>query len=100
MAPYDALTIPEIIREIVGHLRVDRHVGIYNYAEAQPAWATGSQQDMLSAALCCQAFKDPGLDILWDTLHGMKPLLKLIPGMQELDIRGDSEMVTLQMIFF
>jgi hypothetical protein len=74
--PHLALTIPEIFLEILENLRKAEH----SYFPRPD-----SPRDLLSTALCCRAFKDLSLDILWDTLPEIAPLLKLIPGMQDLN---------------
>ncbi|KAF8222804.1 hypothetical protein L208DRAFT_575126 [Tricholoma matsutake] len=83
MGPYQALVISEIIREIVTYLKPEF------YHTTDP----NCSRDLLSAALCCKAFKDPALDVLWHTVDSITPLLKLIPGMQEVHgqvaLRGD-----------
>jgi hypothetical protein len=70
MAPHHALIISEILSLILENL------GIHSY---------GSRRNLLSAALCCKAFKDLSLDVLWYTMTGITPILKLIPGMERVD---------------
>ena len=72
MSPHNALMIPEIITEIVANLKL----------EVNDIRDPDRRKDLLSAALCCEAFKNPGLDVLWHTMDSIVPVLKLIPGMQ------------------
>jgi len=76
MAPHHALMIPEIVMEILKNLRK----GSYGHYPRH-----NSARDLLSTALCCRAFKDLSLDVLWYTMTEITPILKLIPGMQEIN---------------
>jgi hypothetical protein len=75
MAPHHALTIAEIISIILSNLRPMRLV------------IAGRARDVLSAILCCKNFMEPGLDVLWHSMYSIRPLLRLIPGMREIDGR-------------
>jgi hypothetical protein len=81
MPQHRALTIPEIISEILKN-------AMYKYCPPYNSnldeWKK-SRADLLSAALCCTAFKEPSLDLLWNTMSTILLLLRLIPGMAEID---------------
>ncbi|KDQ51737.1 hypothetical protein JAAARDRAFT_40760 [Jaapia argillacea MUCL 33604] len=63
-----ALQIVEICREICIHLK-------------DPHDQKKSQSSLLSLAQCSRAFSQPALDLLWETLYDMEPLLKLLSGL-------------------
>jgi hypothetical protein len=76
MAPHHALTIADIISIILSNLR-----------PMDPEGENGrlARQDLLSAILCCKNFMEPGLDVLWHSIYSIDPILRLIPGMREID---------------
>jgi hypothetical protein len=76
MAPHDALIIPEIQMEILENLRMSEYGPGYYPRDK-------SARDLLSTALCCKAFKELSLDVLWCTMSEITPIMKLIPGMQD-----------------
>jgi hypothetical protein len=78
MAPHNALTIPEIRSEILTKLNIDCEFDDDEYLED----ARRARRNLLSATLCCKAFKDQSLDVLWRTIPSLIPLLVLIPGVQ------------------
>ena len=45
------------------------------------------RRDVLSVVLSCKAFREPGLNVLWHTMYAVRPLLRFIPGMREIDGR-------------
>jgi hypothetical protein len=67
---HTALEIYDIIHQILMIILKDKN---------------GLKTDLLSMALCCKAFKDPSLDILWTHMTSVVPLLKLIPGVEEIE---------------
>ena len=69
MAPV-ALSIPEIGREIVGHLD-----GVPQNGTRSPE----AQETLRSVGLVCKALFHPAMDSLWKTLSSLLPLLKLLP---------------------
>jgi hypothetical protein len=81
MPPHSALTIPEVIFEIFKNM-TDKYSPPYGSDLAE--WKK-LRKDLLSGALGCKAFKEPCLDLLWNTMSTLIPLLTLIPGMEEID---------------
>ena len=43
---------------------------------------TEKRRCLLNAALTCKDFLDVALDVIWEKLDSMVPLLKLLPGLQ------------------
>jgi hypothetical protein len=39
-----------------------------------------TKKDMLSAALTCHAFLEPGLDEIWSSINPFRPLISCLPG--------------------
>ncbi|KDQ51739.1 hypothetical protein JAAARDRAFT_198819 [Jaapia argillacea MUCL 33604] len=63
-----ALQIVEICREICIHVE-------------DPLSRKNTQLSLLCLAQCSRAFSQPALDLLWEELPDMEPLLKLISGL-------------------
>jgi hypothetical protein len=70
MAPHRIFGIPEILAEIMTYVDTGR--------ACRQKW-------LLWIALSCKAFSSHALDILWVELESLLPLLKLLPGFQEVD---------------
>jgi hypothetical protein len=70
------LTDTDVTREIL------KHVG--HYDELDTDGRRKARVDLVSAALCCTGFKDASLDLLWYTMYSIVPVLRLIPGIQEI----------------
>jgi hypothetical protein len=81
MTPHIALTIPEIISEIFKNV-AHEYCAPHSYESNE---GKQSRRDLLSGALSCKAFMNPCLDLLWNTMVTILPLLKLIPEMEEID---------------
>jgi hypothetical protein len=45
---------------------------------------TEARANLLSTALSCTGLRDASLDLLWSTMYSIVPLLKLFPGIHEL----------------
>lgn len=43
------------------------------------------RRDLLAIALCCKTWKDKGLNLLWNRMSSLAPLLSLLPRMQRID---------------
>ncbi|KDQ51730.1 hypothetical protein JAAARDRAFT_40752 [Jaapia argillacea MUCL 33604] len=81
-----ALCIVEICREICIHVK-ERSRNLRR-PRLSPA----------RLARCSRAFSQPALDLLWETLNDMEPLLKLIPGLDVESRVVDSRKVKLYII--
>ena len=46
---------------------------------------TGNRRCLLNVALTCKGFVDLALDVLWEALNSLVPLLKLLPALQVVD---------------
>ncbi|CAA7265135.1 unnamed protein product [Cyclocybe aegerita] len=46
---------------------------------------------LVAAALTCRAWKDPALDLVWDCLLSVEPLLRLLPGISGIENISASE---------
>jgi hypothetical protein len=78
MAPHRLLGIPEILAEIIRYVGVG-YLGHDKDSEAQ------RRKQLLWTALSCKAFSPHALDVLWEKLDSLLPLLKLLPGFQRVD---------------
>jgi hypothetical protein len=93
MAPHNALLVPDILTTILRNLKEDIGFALVPGLRDRAVRYRPSTRDLLSTALCCKAFKDPSLDILWHTVESFAPLLELIPGMQWEDFGGSWKLV-------
>jgi hypothetical protein len=69
-----ALVNTDVLREVLGQVACCE-----DYSERG-----AMRSNLLSAALCCRAFKEISLDLLWRTIYSIIPLLKILPGIQEI----------------
>lgn len=80
MPPHHALTSSDVLDEILKGLTYhDKNVVNVNLQGRMV------RRDLLAASLTCKAWKDKGLDLLWNRLSSLTPLLMLLPGLQRID---------------
>jgi hypothetical protein len=72
------LTDTDVTREIL------KQVAHHDNDDMDERLSLRSRKDLVSVALCCKGFKDISLDILWYTMHSIVPVLRLVPGIREI----------------
>lgn len=73
MHSHRALLIPEILQAI---FEFTESLGYRNGSTAEKR---KHQRYLLQLALCCRAFARTALDMLWEYLPSMQPLIKILP---------------------
>lgn len=72
------LYVEEILREIFSNL-LFRSLMLFSHSP---------RRDALALATTCRAFKEPALDILWEELPSLAPLVRCLPGASSMDSIG------------
>ena len=85
MLPHYALIIGDVLDEILQRLTYNDK-SIINVSHQTRM----VRRDLLAAALCCKGWKDKSLDLLWNRMSSLTPLLTLLPGLQRI---SDGKMV-------
>ena len=71
---YSVLRNVDLLRSIFQHFHVD-----LDTTEGEPA----PKKFLLWAALSWRSFVDPALDVLWRTMHSLKPFYALFPSLRK-----------------
>ena len=71
---YEVLRNVDLLRSIFQHFHVD-----LDTAEGEPA----PKKFLLWAALSWRSFVDPALDVLWRTMHSLKPFYALFSSLRK-----------------
>jgi hypothetical protein len=80
MSPHYALIIDDVLDEILKRLTYnDKSIINVNHQTRMV------RRDLLATALCCKAWKDKSLDLLWNRISSLAPVLTMLPGMQRID---------------
>ena len=61
-----------------------KQIACYDDSEQDEGSYKVAQKDLVSAALCCKAFMDGCLDLLWYRMYSIIPLIKLLPEIDEI----------------
>ena len=76
MHPTRVLYVEEILNEIFSQLRFQ------SLGDRLPRW------EVAALARTCRAFKEPALDILWEVLPDLTPLVRCLPEASSVDSIG------------
>lgn len=83
-----ALHNVDILRLIFDEFDVTDHSQDLLPLDSEERWFKPNREVQLflaSAARTCQAFTKPALDVLWEKMTGIVPLLKILPGLTEVE---------------
>ena len=68
---HHAPRIQEILLNIFGHC--------YSYHMSSGCWKDSGSSDLASLARTCCTFNEPVLDVLWEELDDLSPLVQCLP---------------------